>query len=117
MVFALLLLGLQNILGLAVQPPKQMLEIKETGALVAIVSLRAETEVVVLERDLDVCRAGLRVMYGVRGIFGAEEITRLPALGAKDLLAESGFVTGPFRVVGVGSQLALAMESFAISTL
>lgn len=87
-----------------------MLEIEETSALVAIVSLRAETKVVVLERDLDVCRAGFRVMDGMRSIFGAQKIAGLPALGAKDLLAESGFITGPFRVVRVGSQLPLAIE-------
>lgn len=54
MIFTLLLLGFQNILALAVQSPEEMLEIKEACALVAIVSFRAETEVVVLERDLDV---------------------------------------------------------------
>lgn len=54
MVFALLLLSFQDILALSVQSPKKMLEIEETGALVAIVPFRAETEIVVLERDLDV---------------------------------------------------------------
>lgn len=50
------------------------------------------------------------MVYGMRSIFGAQKLAGLPTLGAKDFLAESGFVTGPFRVVGVGSQFALAIE-------
>lgn len=73
----------------------------EAGALVAIVPLRSQPETVLLQNDLDVRRAGGRVVLGVGGILRSEVLAWRPAGGAQDLLAEGVGVAGPVVVVGV----------------
>ena len=106
----MLLFGLQDILRLAVQPPQKTLEGVQTSALVSVVSLRAESEVVVFEGDPDVCRAGFGVPFSVGGTFGPQVLAGLPPLGSKESLAIGLGVARPLGVVGVVSKLSLAVR-------
>ena len=105
----MLLFGLQDILRLAVQPPQQTLEGVQTGALVSVISLRAESEVVVLEDDPDVCRAGFGVPFSVGGTFSSQVLAGLPPLRPEESLAIGLGVARPLGVVGVVSKLSLAV--------
>ncbi len=73
----------------------------ESGALIAIVSFRSQSETVLFQHNLDVRRAGCGVVGGVCGILSSEVLARCPAGGSQDLLAECVGVARPIVVVGV----------------
>lgn len=102
-------LQLQDIVGLSVQPPQQGLEGVQSCAFVAAVPLGAESKLVVLEHDADVRRVRLGVPLGVLRVLGAEILAGLPSLRPKEPLAEGIGVARPFGVVGIVSQLPLAV--------
>lgn len=81
----------------------------QASAFVSVVPLRAEPEVVVLEGDPDVRRAGFGVPFGVGCTFGSEELAGLPSLRPEEALAIGLGVARPLGVVGVVSKLSLAV--------